>query len=100
MNVRYFYAPAIFSSDPKLYVLTDDNVLYSETRNLSVIQVERTEVKNFKDFDPSNHQTEDHPILIEISSVEAKDITLNTQANWVKRYLLEKRVFSERALQA
>lgn len=97
MDVRYFYAPAIFSPNPKLYVLTGDGILYSESRDFSVIQIERSEVDDFDDFDPKSFHSEDHPILVEISKNEAEELSLNTQANWVKRYLLEKRIFSESA---
>jgi hypothetical protein len=100
MQARYFYAPAIFSSAPKLFVLTPDCILYSESRHLSMIQIERSEVSSFTGFKPGKFETEDHPVLVEISSEEIKEISVTPEANWINRYLLEKKIFSQKPMQA
>ena len=100
MKAKFFYAPAIFSPTPKIFVLTSDNVLYSETRTISLVHVEALTATSFTQFDPKMYETEEYPILIEIGLKEASDISTNTQSGWVGRYLQDKNVFLEKALQA
>lgn len=100
MKVKYYYSPAIFSNQPKLFVLTDDGILYSESRDYALIQIDRCKVDSFLDFNPKNHETEEYPILLEIDEMEATKISEDLRPNWVRRYLLEKKVFSKRVMQA
>lgn len=101
MKARFFYAPPIFSCIPKIFVLTDDLTLYSEVRDCSVIQVEKTSVLSFGSFNPSEIENEDYPILLEIKKQEAIDMPLNIQANWIERYLTTQGVYNiEQAKQA
>ena len=94
MNARFFYAPPIFSSIPKIYVLTEDLTLYSEIRDYGVVQIEKTTVHSFSNFNTSDHENEDYPILLEIKRTEAMDMPLNTQAKWLERYLSSKGIFN------
>ena len=100
MKIRYFYSPAIFFTQPKLFVLTEDRVLYSESRDLSVTQIDQVEVKSFVDFNPKEHESEDYPILLEISSTEAKEISETLRFDWIHRYLLNKGISIPKSLQA
>jgi hypothetical protein len=101
MNVRFFYAPPIFSSIPKVYVLTEDLTLYSEIRDYGVVQVEKITVPSFSNFITSEYENEDYPILLEIKRTEALEMPLNLQAKWLERYLALKGIFNtEQAKQA
>ncbi len=98
MNVRFFYSPAIFSNYPKLFVLTDDAILYSESRDYSVVEVERYVVTSFQNFDPKEYETEEHPVLLEVSKTEATEISDDLRPNWLNRYLMEKRAFTQESM--
>ena len=100
MKARYFYAPAIFSIIPKIYILTEDLKIYTEIREHSVVTIENLEATHFKQFNPTLHETEDYPILLEISQKEALDTSLNLGVNWVKRYIDEKNIGYLHAKQA
>ncbi len=94
MNARFFYAPPIFSSIPKVFVLTEDLTLYSEIRENALVQVEKITVSSFSNFKTAEHENEDYPILLEIKRSEAIKMPLNIQANWIERYLTSKSVFN------
>ena len=100
MKARYFYAPAIFSVIPKIMILTEDLNFYSETRQHSLITIENQKAEHFENFNTSLHETEEYPILLEITQKEALETSLNMQINWVKRYMKEKRINYLRAKQA
>jgi hypothetical protein len=100
MNARFFYAAPVFTNSPKLLVLTEDSVLYSEHRDFEVVRVERQTGFNFSDFDLSEHETEDYPIVLEISYEEAREMPLNGQPNWIDRYAAQKNINVHMALQA
>lgn len=100
MNARFFYAAPVFNNSPKLLVLTEDSVLYSEHRDFEVIRVERQTGFDFYNFDFSEHETEDYPIILEISYDEARDMPLNGQPNWIDRYAAQKNINVNMALQA
>lgn len=101
MKARFFYAPPIFSCIPKIFVLTEDLTLYSEVRDCSVVQIEKTTASSFNNFNPSEFENEDYPILLEIKKHEAIEMPLNIQANWVERYLSNQGVYNTtRAKQA
>tara|TARA_R110002050_G_C8944901_1_gene512904 strand:- start:1566 stop:1868 length:303 start_codon:yes stop_codon:yes gene_type:complete len=100
MKARYFYAPAIFSIIPKIYVLTEDLALYTEVRDCALVTIENLEADSFSNFVPSQHETEEYPILLEIEQKEALSTSLNIQANWINRYISEKGIGVSRAKQA
>ena len=100
MKARYFYAPAIFSVIPKIFILTEDLKLYSETREHGLVTVDNQQAVQFEKFNPSLHETEEYPILLEITQTEAIETSLNSQINWVNRYIEEKRIRYIRSKQA
>lgn len=100
MNARYFYAPAIFSVVPKIYVLTEDLNFYTEVRDRSLVNIETQTIESFAQFNPTTQETEDYPIILEINQKEALETSLNMQSNWVRRYIQEKRIGLPRAKQA
>ena len=100
MKARYFYAPAIFSIVPKIYVLTEDLVFHTEVRSCSKVTIENQIAQSFSNFNPTLHETEDYPILLEIKEFEALETSLNIQPNWVNQYVLEKGIGFQMAKQA
>lgn len=100
MNARFFYAAPIFSNSPKLMVLTDDSVLYTEHREFEVIKVEKLTDVNFRDFIEKDYENEDYPVLLEIGYEEARNMPLAGQANWIDRYVAHKNINVDYALQA
>jgi hypothetical protein len=100
MNARFFYAAPIFTNSPKLLVLTEDEVLYSEHREYEVIKVEKNTNVSFDGFSEKDFESEDYPILLEIGYKEAKEMPLAGQANWIDRYISSKHVSMDIAMQA
>lgn len=100
MNARFFYAAPIFTNSPKLMVLTDDSVLYSEHREYEVINIDRQENVGFEDFNISEFESEDYPVILEISFTEAREMPLLGQPNWIDRYTAQKNIEVEMSLQA
>ena len=100
MNARFFYAAPIFTNSPKLLVLTEDQVLYSEHREYEVIKVEKNNNVSFDGFSEKDFESEDYPILLEIGYKEAREMPLAGQANWIDRYISSKHVTIGLALQA
>ena len=90
MNARFFYAAPIFSNSPKLMVLTDDAVLYTEHREFEVIKVEKQADVDFHNFIEKDYENEDYPVLLEIGYEEARNMPLAGQANWIDRYVTNK----------
>ncbi len=91
MEARFFYAPPIFNTSPKIYVLTSDGEFYSEVRKSGRItmEIQRTSYENFIE---SEFVTDDYPLLLEIPYHEAIDMPLKDQPNWVKAYLDRKNI--------
>lgn len=100
MNARFFYAAPIFTNSPKLMVLSDNSVLYSEYRDYKVLKVDKKEGVSFDNFEVSKFETEEYPILLEIGFKEAADMPLNGQANWINRYIENNHISVEMAMQA
>jgi hypothetical protein len=100
MNARFFYAAPIFSNSPKLMVLTDDAVLYTEHREFEVIKVEKQSDVDFNNFVEKDYENEDYPVLLEIGYEEARNMPLAGQANWIDRYVTNMDINIELALQA
>lgn len=100
MNARFFYAAPIFTNSPKLMVLTEDSVLYSEHYEFDVIETEKNIVENYSSFSVSDYESEDFPIILEIDFEEAKSIRLNGESNWIERYVADRSISAELAMQA
>jgi hypothetical protein len=100
MNARFFYAAPIFTNSPKLMVLTEDSVLYSEHRDFEVINVERKENVSFTEFEIKDFENEDYPVILEINYAEAREMPLLGQPNWIDRYTAQKNIEVNMALQA
>jgi len=100
MNARFFYAAPIFTNSPKLMVLTDDSVLYSEHRDFEVINVERQTDVSFTEFEIKDYENEDYPIILEINYAEAREMPLLGQPNWIDRYTGQKNIDVQMAMQA
>lgn len=100
MNARFFYAAPIFTNSPKLMVLTEDSVLYSEHRDFEVVKVDRKTEVGFDTFNIADHETEDYPVLLEINYQEAREMPLQGQPNWIDRYAANKSINVNMALQA
>jgi hypothetical protein len=100
MNARFFYGAPIFTNSPKLLVLSEDGVLYSETREYEVTRVEKIDNVAYSNFIEKNYENEDYPILLEIGHEEAREMPLAGQANWIDRYINSKNINVEMALQA
>ena len=100
MNARFFYAAPIFTNSPKLLVLTENSVLYSEFREYEILKVEKLDGVGYDNFEVSKFETEDYPVLLEIGYKEAADMPLNGQANWVDRYVKNNNISVEMAMQA
>lgn len=100
MKARFFYAAPIFTNSPKLMVLTDDSVLYSEHNEFDVLKVEKTIVKNYHDFSVSDYECEDFPVILEIDYEEARSMRLNGENNWIERYVANHSINVGYAMQA
>tara|TARA_R110002050_G_scaffold149463_1_gene275992 strand:+ start:11846 stop:12148 length:303 start_codon:yes stop_codon:yes gene_type:complete len=100
MNARFFYAAPIFTNSPKLMVLSEDNVLYSEYKEYEVLNVEKVDGVSFTTFTESEFENEDFPVLLEIGYKEAKEMPLAGQPNWIDRYVSSHNISVEMALQA
>lgn len=94
-RARYFIADPVHRTWAKIAVLTDDGVLYSE---YLTYMKPTTYKKSGFDFDSFNacdfsFGKEEHghayQRMREVSYQEASTYQLNSQANWIKRYLSE-----------
>lgn len=92
MNAKLFYAAPIFTNIPKIMVLTEDGVLYTEYQEYDVLQIEKQEAVSYFDFDIADFECEDYPVWLPISFEEAIDMQFAGQPNWLPRYLKEKQV--------
>lgn len=96
MNARFFYAPYMLHEKgtetwPKLFVLTDDDVLYCEY----LFYMEQAFISksfNFESFKANHYSYEGYQHLEEISYQRAQREVLTQQGNWIDRYLREKEV--------
>jgi hypothetical protein len=89
MKARFFYAPPIFNTNPKLYVLTSDGDLFTEYRKEGILvkEIHHTEYQGFRE---SSFTSEDYPLLLELKKEEAIAMPLHNQANWIENYLSSK----------
>jgi hypothetical protein len=90
MKARYFYAKAVYNTWRKLFVLTEDNVLYCEYLNYMVPAkiIKKASFENFKatDYKWNNYQT-----LEEVDYDRIINIKLTSQNNWIDSYLNSKK---------
>ena len=91
MKARFFYAPPIFNTYPKLYVLTSDGEFYSEVRTKGRITME-IEHTDYETFDESRFASDDYPLLLEIDYKEASTMPLKDHPNWINGYLERKNI--------
>ncbi len=86
MKARFFYAPAVYSTWSKLFVLTDDGKFYCEYLDyMRKTKVERQ--FDFETFKASDYVWGGYQTMTEITQEEAVKKRLNSQANWITRYL-------------
>lgn len=89
MHTRFFLAEAIYRTWPKLFVLTEDGLLYSEYKEFN------NNAKVEKQFDFDTFRSEDYnwggyQTLVEIDKSIAISYKLTKQKNWVQKYLESK----------
>ena len=89
MKARFFYAPQIFSTWPKLFILTEDGKLYTEyLYRFNLIKSEQQ--VDFVNFNSDKFKFEGYQTMQEITQDEALQVQLVKQNNWIKSYLLRK----------
>jgi hypothetical protein len=86
MKTRFFYAPQAFNTWPKLFVLTEDGILYCEYLNFMSPATIRKKV-DFENFKASDYSYQGYQKMEEIDEVTAKNKVLKSQTNWIARYL-------------
>ncbi len=86
MKFRYFYAPAVYNTWAKLYVLTSDGVLYSQYLVYMRLTIDKQQF-DFETFKASDYSFEGYQDLKEIDYDTAIHIGLTRQANWIEGYL-------------
>lgn len=89
MKARFFYAPQIFSTWPKLFILTEEGKLYTEFLNRFKLIKSEQEV-DFVNFNSDAFKFEGYQPLQEITHDEALQVQLVKQNNWIQSYILRK----------
>ena len=87
MQVRFFYAPPIFSNKAKVMVLTESGEYYSEFTDVNSIAVEYKTAINFMDFDVQSIETEEFPTVFELNYKEALILSKEPDYQWIQIYL-------------
>ena len=86
MKARFFYAPGVYSTWPKLFVLTEDGKFYCEY--LDYMRKTKVEKQfDFETFKASDYVWGGYQYMTEITQEEAVGKVLECQANWITRYL-------------
>lgn len=86
MKARFFYAAGVYSTWPKLFVLTEDGKFYCEYLNfMRKCTVE--EQFDFETFKASDYVWGGYQYLTEIDLQEAGEKRLIQQGNWINRDL-------------
>lgn len=97
-KARFFIAEGVYRTWPKVAVLTDDGVLYSEY--LTYMKPTKFQQANFDfntftgsdfSFGEKEHGRAYQP-LREVSFQEAANFPLRSQVNWVKKYVQDKNI--------
>ena len=89
MEARFFYGAATHRTWPKLFVLTEDGILYTQFLDfMSPKSMENT--FDFKTFEATDYSWSDYQSLVEIDEETAKSKNLTKQSNWIESYLNKK----------
>jgi len=86
MKARFFYAAGIYSTWPKLFVLTEDGRFYSEY----LVDMRRNKFEkqfDFESFKAADYVWGGYQYMTEINQEEAVGKLLKCQANWITSYL-------------
>ncbi|MCL1143219.1 DUF1643 domain-containing protein [Shewanella gaetbuli] len=83
---RFFYAKKTYNTWPKLFVLSDDGVLYSEYLNHNKLTIYKESV-SCSGFDDNQFKWEGYQPIVEINRGEALCTRLTNQVNWVEQYM-------------
>lgn len=86
INFRFFYAPYIHRTWPKIYVLSEDGILYSKYLFKYNISID-TKHFNFENFKESDYSYNGYQKMHQISFDDAVKTNLINQSNWVKEYV-------------
>lgn len=92
MNAKLFYAAPIFTNIPKIMVLTQDGILYTEFQEYDVLKIETQDGVNFDNFNVNDFECEDYPVWLPLTINEAQEMQFAGQPTWIHRYLSEKNV--------
>jgi hypothetical protein len=87
MKLRFFYAPKRNLKWQKLFVLSEDGVLYSEYLDFMVPGIFMSRNNDFERFKAKDFKFSDIQELIEIDESTAIETQLYRQQNWVKEYI-------------
>jgi hypothetical protein len=90
MKARFFYAERAYKTWPKLFVLTQDGILFSEYLDY-MKPASISKQFDFETFESGDYQWGGYQSLIEISEEEALRKPLTRQINWISSYLNRKR---------
>lgn len=85
-QIRFFYAEQTFKTWPKLFILTEDNLFYSEYLDNLTLKILKLKY-NFKTFKDSDYKFRDYQKITEISKEEALKVKLIEQENWLVNLL-------------
>ena len=86
MKARFFYAPAVYSTWSKLFVLTEDGKFYCEYLNfMRKCTVEKQ--FDFESFKATDYVWGGYQYMTEINQEEVVEKLLKCQANWITSYL-------------
>tara|TARA_Y100000589_G_C27175001_1_gene638330 strand:- start:1090 stop:1761 length:672 start_codon:yes stop_codon:yes gene_type:complete len=86
MKARLFKADAIYKTWPKIYILTEDGLLYSEYLDYLKPSVDKQNF-SFDSFSENDYSFGDYQKLSEIDEKTARKFRLVQQDNWVDSYL-------------
>lgn len=86
MKIRFFYAADVYNTYPKVYVLTEDGLLYSQYLKFNQGAIDRHQV-DFDSFEEEDYSFGGYQGLVEITKEAAISKKLTDQINWVPRYL-------------
>jgi hypothetical protein len=85
-NVRFFYAEKSHNTWPKLFVLTEDGILYCEYLDHYNHTMFKEQV-NYSSFDASIFKWNGYQSMVEIDQNTAVSTNLTKQQNWVLNYI-------------
>lgn len=85
---RFFYLAPNENNSAQIFVLTENNILYSEYLRFG-IPAEHTQETEYDKFDPRDFAWQNDQILVEIAEAHVHHVVLAGQENWVESYLME-----------